>query len=175
MCLLLCLSEAWLFNNDKEVEEVDINADGQVTNTQAKAVNANFINKSPKDMDVYWDDGSYGQLVATKVDRNGGNIEISTFVGHLFHWTIHGRRQRVGDDVKILDTTNEYVLSSDVDISVDKSACQDRFPRCKVDAKNGECTRNPGMCLSLIKTTPKTKQFLSVKNIYMVYSPRICL
>lgn len=99
LCYLLFvfqLSDAWLFSKGDGVE---VNTDGEVitpsNQQQQQQIAVTFINQSPKAMDIYWDDGSYGQLVVTKVEPRGGKAELSTFVGHTFHWTVHGRRQQV--------------------------------------------------------------------------------
>lgn len=141
--VLLSLSEAWLFSKPAD-DGVAVTAEGEVIpSPNNQQLTVTFINQSPKAMDIYWDDGSYGKLVVTKVDPRE-KAELSTFEGHVFHWTVHGRRQQVGGDVIISSSTLEYVLPRDVDLSVDKNACQDRHKRCKSDAKNGECVKNPG-------------------------------
>jgi hypothetical protein len=52
--------------------------------------------------------------------------------------------KKAGPDVVIIEGITDYILPSNVDLTVDKSACQDRHKRCKIDAANGECNRNPG-------------------------------
>jgi hypothetical protein len=46
-----------------------------------------------------------------------------------------------------------YELGANANVAVDTSACQDRARRCTTDAKNGECTRNPGW---MIVNCPKS-------------------
>jgi hypothetical protein len=129
--------------------ETEVTADGEVVSKKSleslkNQLTVTFINMSPQEMDVFWDDGSYGTVVASNVASSGGRIEVTTFLGHGFSWTVHGRRQQVGDDVVIKAGVMEYVLPANVNISVDKSACQDRHRRCPLDARNGECIKNPG-------------------------------
>ena len=95
-------------------------------------------------MDLFWDDGSYGVIVSHKIEGRGGKVDLSTFVGHQFYFCVHGRRQQVGGEFEVKLGVGTYELPADVDTSVKSSACQDRFKRCKNDKKNGECTRNPG-------------------------------
>mmetsp|Transcript_35266 Transcript_35266/g.41592 ORF Transcript_35266/g.41592 Transcript_35266/m.41592 type:complete len:429 (+) Transcript_35266:47-1333(+) len=144
LILLVSTSNAWLFNNDAK-DGAEVTADGEVASQPGvgQPVSVRFINHAKKDMDIYWDDGSYGVIVATQV-KIGGTSEISTYVGHTFHWNVHGRRQQVGQDVLIVAGKTEYELPIDTKVTVDKNACQDRHRRCKQDAKNGECIRNPG-------------------------------
>ena len=59
------------------------------------------MNYSPVELDIYWDDGSYGVVVANQVKSRGGEVSMSTFPGHRFFWTIHGRRQQAGKDVVV--------------------------------------------------------------------------
>lgn len=116
---------------------------GPPTNPNAP-MNVQFINNSPSNADLYWDDGSYGVLVGTNVPAHGGAIQMDTFDGHKLYWTVHGRRQQLGPDHVIRWGQKEYELGSEIDTKVDASACQDRSRRCKIDARNGECDRNPG-------------------------------
>lgn len=51
---------SWPFSG---TTEVDIEKDGSIVlNDSFKAT---FINMHNKDMDIYWDDGQYGKIVAT--------------------------------------------------------------------------------------------------------------
>jgi hypothetical protein len=88
---LVSLSHGWLFSKDNGLAAVT--PDGEVIRSDIQA-SVNFINEAPKAMDIYWDDGTYGKVVASKVET-GESVVLSTFVGHTFHWTVHGRRQQV--------------------------------------------------------------------------------
>ena len=103
-----------------------------------------FVNEAKIDLDLFWDDGSYGVIVASKVAPNGGEVSMDTTVGHKLYWTVHGRRQQVGGDQVMTAGRTTYVLPASTPVAVQKSNCQDRSRRCKIDAANGECTRNPG-------------------------------
>jgi hypothetical protein len=77
--------------------EVEVCADGTAavpTPEQPAApidqVSVVFTNNSPEAADLYWDDGSYGTVVASQVLARGGETQIKTFVSHKFYWTIHG-------------------------------------------------------------------------------------
>jgi len=150
----------WPFSSS----EIEVGADGTLAggsagplsddSTQSSSqVSVVFTNNSPEAADLYWDDGSYGAIVATQVPAHGGETQINTFVSHKFYWTVHGRRQQLGSDIAVKAGVVRYELSADVSVAVDKSACQDRARRCSIDAKNGECTRNPGW---MIVNCPKS-------------------
>ena len=102
-----------------------------------------FVNEAKIDLDLFWDDGSYGDR-GSKVAPNGGEVSMDTTVGHKLYWTVHGRRQQVGGDQVMTAGRTTYVLPASTPVAVQKSNCQDRSRRCKIDAANGECTRNPG-------------------------------
>jgi len=132
---------AWPFGSASEVE---LGVDGPAANAPSNSLSVLFKNESPQEMDIYWDDGSYGKLVASKIKAGGGSTTMNSFVGHKFYWAVHGRRQQVGEDIAMTLGQREYVLPADVRISVDTKSCQDRHRRCPQDARNGECERNPG-------------------------------
>ena len=59
-------------------------------------------------------------LVGTNVPGTGGTIEMDTYDGHKLYWTVHGRRQQLGDDHVIRWGTTEYQLAKSVDVQVGK-------------------------------------------------------
>jgi prolyl 4-hydroxylase len=149
----LSVSHGWLFQDDDKKGGAEVTTDGNVitssnqqdeeSSSVGQPIKVIFINQASKAMDIYWDDGSYGVIVTTQLNT-GGQAELSTYVGHTFHWNVHGRRQQVGVDVVITADKKEYILPADTKVTVDKNTCQDRHRRCKLDAQNGECIRNPG-------------------------------
>jgi len=97
-------SAMWPFSSSG----VEVGADGEVVgggeggDQQPKGqvasdgrVSVVFKNEANAACDVFWDDGSYGVVVAHKVEARGGEIRIDTHVGHGFYWAVHGRRQQV--------------------------------------------------------------------------------
>ena len=136
----LATSVGWGFGSRSSAE---VGTDGLASQLDER-VSVHFVNEAAEDMDLFWDDGSYGVVVANKIPARGGKVEMKTTVGHKMYFTVHGRRQQVGEDVVIEAGKTNYVLSSSTPIAAAADACQDRSRRCAADAANGECIRNPG-------------------------------
>ena len=80
-----------------------------------------FVNEAKIDLDLFWDDGSYGVIVASKVAPNGGEVSMDTTVGHKLYWTVHGRRQQVGGDQVMTAGRTTYVLPASTPVAMSAS------------------------------------------------------
>lgn len=121
---------------------------------QKKVLNENeeikvsFVNMSPYRIDLYWDDGMYGQRITT-IEAKNGQATINTFIQHSFFVTQHGRR--VGLFNLENDTQYRFIVThSDEQFIIPTTAapsnntCQDRFSSCTNLAQNGGCFNGPG-------------------------------
>jgi hypothetical protein len=118
-----------------------------------RKLKATFQNLSPYRADVHFDDGRFGNYVAT-LETNGEKVTIDSFAGHRFFITRHGVREGLVDpstdeqyfftvkETNNVDDAVEFTLPSTAAPS--KTKCKDRYPVCVHEAARGECTRNPG-------------------------------
>lgn len=96
--------------------------------------------------DLHYDDGRFGQVVAT-LDA-GASTAITTQEGHGFFWTVHGRREQLvastGEPIEahITADTTEVVLPAGA--RAPEGRCLDRYRFCAAEARDGGCPRNPG-------------------------------
>lgn len=108
------------------------------------------VNKSPNRVDIYYDDGDYGDYISS-LDQNGITT-IKSFLGHAFFVTRHGVKEKLFADG---GTDHEKALVLEVgqrnqfftippNAAPSSNKCQDRFAICKNQAQTGACERSPG-------------------------------
>jgi hypothetical protein len=131
-----------------------------------RPIKASFQNLSPYRADVHFDDGRFGNYVAT-LETSGEKVQIDSFPGHRFFITRHGVREGLVDpstDEQYFFTVGEgndeaeFTLPSHAAPSITK--CKDRYPVCVQEAARGECTRNPGwMIVNCCKSCDEKEGF----------------
>jgi len=107
-----------------------------------------LINKSPYRVDVHWDDGKFGQVIATLEETNY-QMQLNVYKNNKFFITRHGVKERLFDpnmNLPLQFVTNKidqtFVIPSNAAPSSDP--CQDRFDICKDYAAKGQCWESPG-------------------------------
>ena len=117
-----------------------------------RELKAYFRNLSPYRADVHFDDGRFGDYVAT-LETDGREVEVNSFPGHRFFITRHGVREGLVDpatDEQYFFTIEPKHKNDRVEFAVPSHAapsttkCKDRYPVCVDEAARGECTNNPG-------------------------------
>ena len=109
-----------------------------------------IANKSPYRIDLYYDDGDYGQFMSI-IEKND-DTTLKSYIGHSFFVTRHGVKEGLFADP---GTDHERRLTFKVGrrdqifVVPENSApstnpCQDRFGICKSQAETGGCGRSPG-------------------------------
>lgn len=111
-------------------------------------VSVTFVNDFSIPASLLWDSGEAMTQAAEHVAPHGGSISMNSYVGHAFQWTREGNRDPLSDWFVMEADKKDYHLSPEVAnevISRVSASCSDRNPRkCKRDAANGECDKNPG-------------------------------
>ena len=122
-----------------------------ISNRKLK-LKATFRNLSPYRADVYFDDGRFGEYLAT-LENNGDEKDIDTWTGRRFFITRHGIREGLVDPA----TDEQYFFNIDSNHQSDKvefvipshaapskTKCMDRYPVCVEEAAKGQCIDSPG-------------------------------
>ena len=108
-----------------------------------------LINHSPYRVDVHWDDGRFGRVIAN-CEGNGAQIPLSVFRDNTFFITRHGVKEGLFDpatDLQHRFTTNKVGQTFVIPASAipSNNPCQDRFAKaCAEYARNGQCWGAPG-------------------------------
>ena len=108
------------------------------------------VNQSPHRVDLYYDDGDYGDYMGS-LEQNESTT-INSFLGHKFFVTRHGVKEKLFADA---GTDHEKALVLNVgqrnqvftippNAAPSSNKCQDRFAICKSQAQSGACERSPG-------------------------------
>lgn len=139
--------------NDQTCAADDSSCGG--TATKGTPLTVDVINESKYRIDLYWDDGRFGQLMGT-LDAGGGHTSLNSQLGHAFFVTRHGLREGLHHadtdephrfEILEADTANgkrnlEWVIPSNAGPS--KNPCQDRYSICPAEAARGSCETAPG-------------------------------
>ncbi|KAL3768054.1 hypothetical protein ACHAW5_001441 [Stephanodiscus triporus] len=162
LLLALCLAAAVLTAMavaGAGVGEATIDANGNVVTADGgvdpsippnEQLSITITNKSPYRIDLYYDDGDYGQFMSI-IEKND-DTSLKSYIGHSFFVTRHGVKEGLfadpgTDHEKRL--TFKVGLRDQIFVVPENSApsanpCQDRFGICKTQAKTGGCGRSPG-------------------------------
>ncbi|KAL7463810.1 hypothetical protein ACHAXS_004161 [Conticribra weissflogii] len=111
----------------------------------SEQLSISISNSSPYRVDIYWDDGQYGALLATL--SPGESTALHSFLGHSFFVTRHGVKEAlfVADERLVFAVSRRrqrFVVPAAAAPSADP--CQDRFSVCASQAASGGCLRSPG-------------------------------
>ncbi|KAL3781708.1 hypothetical protein HJC23_009926 [Cyclotella cryptica] len=152
ICVIAHAQETTCSADDETCSDIGVGA-----STAKRKIPTGFLNLSPYRADIHYDDGWFGQYVAT-METNGETVHLDTFFGDRFFVTRHGVREGLVDpatDEQYFFTVDpsleqndgenngvQFVLPSHAAPS--KTKCKDRYPVCAKEAKRGECTANPG-------------------------------
>jgi hypothetical protein len=153
MNLLILLLLSLLRSPATSANEATINERGEVVIEDIppnEELNVHVLNQSPLRVDLYWDDGQYGSLVATLEPGKMGTI--NSYIGHSFFVTRHGVKEGLFTDVDtekeerirftVRQREDKFVIPKEAAVSND--VCQDRFSVCASQAERGGCERSPG-------------------------------
>ena len=117
---------------------------------EPQPVSVTFLNNSPYRADIHYNDGRFGNIVGT-ANESGGQVQVSTFIGHRFFITMNGVRNSLVDPstdeqyfftVGTLPQEQFFVVPKEAAPS--ETQCKDRYPVCVHEAARGECNVNPG-------------------------------
>uniref|UniRef100_A0A7S1XLY1 Uncharacterized protein n=1 Tax=Phaeomonas parva TaxID=124430 RepID=A0A7S1XLY1_9STRA len=106
-------------------------------------LDVNFINMSPVQADLYFDDGRFGVFVNSF--NSGESMELGTFVGHRFFWTskdirdqlVAGAGEGVPMEAIITGNTFEAVLPMD---TRPREGCFDRYKVRRLAARSSNAS-----------------------------------
>lgn len=108
------------------------------------------VNESPHRVDLYYDDGDYGDYMGSLEPNE--ETSIKSFLGHNFFVTRHGVKEKLfidgGTDHETALLLNvgqrNQVFTIPTNAAPSNNKCQDRFAICKSQAQTGACERSPG-------------------------------
>uniref|UniRef100_A0A7S2R288 Fe2OG dioxygenase domain-containing protein n=1 Tax=Eucampia antarctica TaxID=49252 RepID=A0A7S2R288_9STRA len=107
-------------------------------------------NLSQYRVDVYWDDGMYGNLVGT-MNVGDDDLQVNTFLNHGFFVTRHGTKDILYEEgeeeqerIRLIASHPNQILEIALDVGPSNDPCRDRFTMCPTEAKKGSCLTAPG-------------------------------
>lgn len=130
-------------------------------------------NLSQYRIDVYWDDGMYGNFIKTLSGYGKDEqLSLSTFLNHGFFVTRHGTKDllylnQVGDEqeqirLEASHPNQEFVIPAK-GVSSANDPCRDRFTMCAKQAEHGKCRDSPGWMI--VHCCESCQQFLNSREL----------
>jgi len=151
VCVLLCAvsvggMQSEVVEDDEfgwDELEVEVDESGSTLGPDGQ-FKVEFVNNYKHDVDLHWDDGHFGKVVGSRLST-GESVKISTFAGHLFHWTEHGTSRPISHRMKMNVAIRKLELTEAEVKEAKKIKCMDRYPSfCTQMAGRGECDVAPG-------------------------------